>query len=252
MSRRSPLPSGQARPHWGVQRSRAAARGSARAVPNRPCSASRAANRAGGSGSWPAALQAASSSAMPGRDISTLRLASEREGSARIRPKASISSSSSSESPPPPARASTAWHNSTWPASQRAKGSLSAASRCTSSAVGRPISSSTGAENWRSRDRAGGWCWRGKPTRRRLCSGWSITSRRVPAPFGVAAAGSPSNCTGRGSPAWSSRPKARGITRGCLSLWPGVAGVCCCTSSSSTPVSPSQWRWMCSRGVPAW
>ena len=183
-----------------MQRSRAALRGTAKAAPKRCCRASNAPNRAGGSGSAPTATAASSSSGKPGRASNTLRLASDREGSAKIRPKASISSSSSRPSVPPAARASTAWRSSTWPASQRAKGSLSAASRCTSSAVGRPISRITGAEKWRSRERAGGWCWRGSPTKRRFCWGWSITSRRVPSPTSPAGTGSPSSRTGRGSP----------------------------------------------------
>ena len=156
VSRRSPSPWGQGRAHCSWQRRRASPRGSARLSPNRCCRASRAANSAGGSGSSPVLLAPSSSSAMPGRLSSAARLASESDGSARIRPKASMSSSSRRLSLWPAARASTAWRSSSWPASQRANGSLSRASRWTSSAVGRPISSFTGAENWRNNDSAGG------------------------------------------------------------------------------------------------
>ena len=62
--------------------------------------------------------------------------------------------------PTPPddwGRRTSARRISSCPASQRAKGSLSWANRWTNSRAGRPISSRTGAEKWRSRDTAGGW-----------------------------------------------------------------------------------------------
>ena len=170
VSSRSPLPWGQASPHWGRQRSRAWPKGSAKASPKRCRRAIKAANRAGGSGTWCWAATASSSSAIPGSASSTLRLASDSNGSARIRAKASTNSSSNRPSAWPAARANTAFLSSTWPASQREKGSLSQASRCTNSLVGRPISSFTGAENWRNSDRLGGWESQGRPSRRRCCS----------------------------------------------------------------------------------